>query len=295
MEAKDKLLILTPVKNAEHLLDNYFLSLSRLTYSHRLISLALLESDSSDNTYPNLVQRLQASNKDFRSASIWKKDFGFRLPAGTPRWASHIQKERRAVLAKSRNHLLLRALDDEDWVLWLDVDVVEYPPDIIERLLATGKEIVQPHCVVEYGGRSFDLNAWRDKGRYHLDDLRAEGELVRLDAVGGTMLLIKADIHRDGLFFPHFPYGQKNPLIRGVGLQLMTKEIVSLLFREKNTSRVLRGITWKKLSDKMFAKRFAAEIETEGLGIMAHDMGHECWGMPNLEIRHTPIELSISK
>ena len=28
------------------------------------------------------------------------------------------------------------------------------------------------------------------------------------------------------------------------------------------------------------------EIETEGLGMMAHDMGYECWGMPNLEIRH---------
>ena len=28
------------------------------------------------------------------------------------------------------------------------------------------------------------------------------------------------------------------------------------------------------------------ELETEGLGIMALDMGHKCWGMPNLEIRH---------
>ncbi len=288
MEPKDKLLILTPVKNAEHLLDTYFLSLSRLTYSHGLISLALLESDSSDNTYANLLQRLQALNKDFRSASIWKKDFGFRLPAGTPRWASHIQKERRAVLAKSRNHLLLRALDDEDWVLWLDVDVVEYPPDIIERLLATGKEIVQPHCVVEYGGRSFERNAWRDKGRYYMDDLRAEGELVRLDAVGGTMLLIKADIHRDGLIFPSFPYGQKNPLIRGAGFHLITKENVSLLLREKNLSRALRGMTWKNLLDKTFPKRFVGEIETEGLGMMAHDMGHECWGMPNLEVKHAP-------
>jgi hypothetical protein len=28
------------------------------------------------------------------------------------------------------------------------------------------------------------------------------------------------------------------------------------------------------------------EIETEGLGIMAKDMGIECWGLPDLEIRH---------
>jgi peptide chain release factor subunit 1 len=30
------------------------------------------------------------------------------------------------------------------------------------------------------------------------------------------------------------------------------------------------------------------EIETEGLGIMAKDMGIECWGLPDLEIRHWP-------
>jgi hypothetical protein len=28
------------------------------------------------------------------------------------------------------------------------------------------------------------------------------------------------------------------------------------------------------------------EVETEGLGLMAHDMGYTCWGMPNLEIVH---------
>jgi hypothetical protein len=28
------------------------------------------------------------------------------------------------------------------------------------------------------------------------------------------------------------------------------------------------------------------EIETEGMGVMASDMGYERWGMPNLEILH---------
>jgi hypothetical protein len=30
------------------------------------------------------------------------------------------------------------------------------------------------------------------------------------------------------------------------------------------------------------------EIETEGLGLMASDMGYQCWGMPNLRILHYP-------
>jgi peptide chain release factor subunit 1 len=29
-------------------------------------------------------------------------------------------------------------------------------------------------------------------------------------------------------------------------------------------------------------------IETEGLAMMAKDMGVECWGLPDLEILHAP-------
>jgi hypothetical protein len=105
---------------------------------------------------------------------------------------------------------------------------------------------VLPHCVLDYGGVTFDQNAWRDKGRLHLDDLRDEGDLVPLDTVGGTMLLIRADLHRDGLIFPPVPYRPGHPK----------------------------------------ARRGEGELETEGLGILAGDLGETCWGMPNLEIIH---------
>jgi hypothetical protein len=244
--AGDTILILTPVKDAARFLDGYAANLRRLTYPRRRLSLGFLESDSADDTFAALRARLPALRRGFRRAGLWQRHFGYRLPPGTPRWAPAIQARRRAVLARSRNHLLLRALDDEDWVLWVDVDVVEWPPDVIERLLATGKSIVQPHCVLAYGGKTFDQNAWRDHGRLHMDALRDEGDLVPLDTVGGSMLLVRADLHRDGLVFPAFPYGRANP-----------------------TARPGRG-----------------ELETEGLGLMARDMGHRCWGMPNLEIRH---------
>ena len=243
---RDRILILTPVKNASVFIKGYCRRLQQLTYPHKSISVGLLESDSNDSTFQALQAHLPALRREFRRVGMWKRDFGYHVPSGVHRGVEAIQVERRTVLAKSRNHLLMHALDDEDWVVWLDVDVIEYPPDIIERLLATGKEIVQPHCVLEYGGETFDKNAWRDKGRYHMDDLRQEGELVELDAVGGTMLLVRADLHRDGLIFPAFPYGQEN--VR---------------------RRPGRG-----------------ELETEGLGLMAQDMGHQCWGTPHLEIRH---------
>jgi glycosyltransferase involved in cell wall biosynthesis len=242
-------LILTPVKNAAHHLDTFFRGVLSLTYPRELLSIALLESDSTDDTFALLAQRLETLKTTFRRTGLHKKDFGFQPPPGLPRYANEFQLARRSILAKSRNHLLFRALDDEDWVLWLDVDVIEYPPDIIQELLAMGKEIVHPNCVLEYGGPSFDRNAWRDQGTLHLHDLRSEGDLALLHSVGGTMLLIKADVHRDGLIFPSFPYGLPNSKIR--------------------TNNYWLG-----------------EIETEGLGIMAMDQGVDCWGMPNLEIKH---------
>lgn len=117
MTYKDTVLILTPVKDAEQFLDGYFHALLRLTYPRKQISLAFLESDSHDHTYQELHSRLPQLKATFRSATLWKKDLGFHIPPGTARWASHIQLERRAALARSRNHLLFRALDDEDWVL----------------------------------------------------------------------------------------------------------------------------------------------------------------------------------
>jgi Anp1 len=247
-----RVLILTPMKDATGHLDDYFALLGRLTYPRRRISLGFLESDSADRTYETLAGRLPALRRRYRRARLWKRDFGFRIPGQYTRWNPAFQVPRRTVLAKSRNHLLFHALDDEDWVLWLDVDVVDYPPDILQRLIAIDRDVVQPHCVTEMG-RTFDHNAWRDEGRLLMNDLRAEGDLVRLHAVGATMLLVRADLHRDGLVFPPYLYGRASPFVR-------------------------RPNPW--LPDTV------GELETEGLGLMAMDMGHQCWGMPNLEVRH---------
>ena len=137
-------LILTPMKTASRYLEGYFKRLETLTYPHNLISLGILEGDSSDDTFSQLQRRLPASCKDFRSKHVFKKDFGLIMPRDVPRFEPVYQPQRRAVLAKSRNHLLFRALRNEDWVLWLDVDVVEFPADILQQLIALDLDIVTP-------------------------------------------------------------------------------------------------------------------------------------------------------
>ncbi|MBX9775207.1 MAG: ANP1/MMN9/VAN1 family protein [Xanthobacteraceae bacterium] len=243
-------LILTPMKSASRYLDRYFAGLRKLTYPRPSLSLGILEGDSTDNTFGEVERALATAS--FRRVALLKKDFGFRMPDNTARFSAVYQPARRAVLARARNHLLFGALRDEQWVLWLDVDVVDYPADIVERLVSLDRDVVHPHCVVEAGGATFDLNAWCDGGRRRMSDLRGAG-LVRLDAVGGTMLLVRADRHRDGLVFPPYFYGGRSRWIR---------------------------------DPHPLGHHIVGEIETEGLGIMAKDMGVECWGLPDLEIRH---------
>jgi hypothetical protein len=247
-------LVLTPAKQAAPHLDAYLDRLASLKYPRELISLGLLEGDSTDRTYELIVERLGQLEDRYRRVTLVRWDAGFRIPDGVPRWAPPFQLPRRVVLAKARNRLLMAALRDEEWVLWLDVDVVDYPPDVIDRLLAADKDIVTPHCVVSAGGQTFDWNAWREKGRVRMDALRGGPDLVRLDAVGGTMLLVRAELHREGLVFPPYLHGAQ-----------------SRFARDPSPFTGGRGV---------------GEVETEGFGIMAKDMGYECWGMPNLEIVH---------
>src|SRR5262249_55485735 len=116
--AEAHVLVLTPIKDAAAQLDRYFALLRRMTYPASRLSLGLLESDSGDGTFEAASRRLDDNRTRFRRAGIWRKDFGFRLPEGIPRWLPAFQIPRRTILAKSRNHLLMHALQDEDWVLW---------------------------------------------------------------------------------------------------------------------------------------------------------------------------------
>lgn len=253
MDGSPNVLVLTPVKQAAAHLSAYFAGLATLEHPAASLSIGILEGDSTDGTFELIADRLEELRSTYRRVTLTRWDSGFQFPDGVPRWEPAFQLPRRMVLARARNRLLMEALDDEDWVLWLDVDVAAYPPGIVGVLLGAGKDIVVPHCVVEPGGPTFDWNTWREHGEVRMDALRGGPDLVRLDAVGGTMILVRADLHREGLVFPPYLHGA-----------------ASRFARDPNP----------------FGGGQAGEIETEGLAIMAKDMGYECWGMPNVEIIH---------
>lgn len=248
-------LILTPVKNSATDIPRYLHNLRTLHYPHERLAIGFLEGDSTDGSYEILAAALPDLAADFHAVHLFKEDVGYQ--SELPRWVPSQQRQRRAAIAQSRNSLLMRTLGEEDWVLWIDADVEAYPADVLEQLLATGKDIVVPHCILP-DGRTFDLNTFKLEpgaasldwspyiidgilqppvgwGRSYLSDFPYE-ELVEVDGVGGTMLLVRADVHRHGAIFPVVPYQHL--------------------------------------------------LDTEGFASIAKSMGYSCWGLPWLKIQH---------
>lgn len=182
----------------------------------------------------------------FASVTILREDFEPPITSQDEkeRHKMEHQKLRRESMSRARNSLLFTTLGPStSWVLWLDADIVETSPSLIKDLTKHDKAVIVPNCYQRYYNsetkkmdvRPYDYNSWRDSdhalqlaANMGPDDILLEGysqmatyrslmaymateggdpdEEVPLDGVGGTALLVKADVHRDGAMFPAFPF-----------------------------------------------------------------------------------------
>ena len=250
---------LIPVRDGEPFLDQCFALLLALDYPRDKMKIVFCEGDSVDRTQEKLLALVTEHRSKFRDLQIAHFDTGMALDRSR-RWLPKIQFNRRSNLAKVRNHLIDCGLvDDDHWALWVDVDVCDYDPGILKRLLAEKTKVVTPDCVLEWDGLSYDLNAFSDESdvrdhryykhvhrglftppadydrRRHLHALRCL-DRVPLSSVGGTMLLVHAAVHRAGIRFLEVPYDHL--------------------------------------------------LETEGFGRMCRDFGVTPIGLPNVQIKH---------
>lgn len=148
------------------------------------------------------------------------------------------------------------------WVLWLDSDIVESPSTLIQDMAKHDKDIIVANCYQRYVDpkkgasiRPYDFNSWQDSDKAKEiaagmgdDEIIVEGYAeiatyralmaymydkdspkpkdphieVPLDGVGGTSLLVKADVHRDGAMFPPFAFYH---LIETEGFAQMAKRL----------------------------------------------------------------------
>ena len=253
--------VLVPLRDAAEHIAPFLAAIGQLDYPKGKIKLVFCEGDSLDGSWERLQASVAQLGRAYRGIVMLRKELGTELDRAK-RASRGLQRVRRSGIARVRNHLIDHGLArDDDWALWIDIDVWRFPTDVVTRLIATGHRIVVPHCVKVAGGDSFDRNSFvttrptkdyhyyrhmRDglyqpplhtPGRLHLSDVR-HLETIGLDGVGGTMLLVDAGLHRGGLRFPEIPY---------------------------------RDL-----------------IETEGFGALANDLGIRPIGLPRLEIQHVP-------
>lgn len=280
----ERILILTPTAR---FYQEYWDNLLKLTYPHEHISLGYIIPKNADgNKATSDLQRAIAKTQSgpesdrFKSITIIRQDFPPPLDsqAEAERHKMENQKARRESMARARNSLLFTTLGpDTSWVLWLDSDIIETPPTLLQDLASFDKPIIVPNCYQRYFNtdtksddvRPYDYNSWRDSdaaqdlaAKMGPDEILLEGyaematyrtlmahmagtggtgdsrEIMPLDGVGGTALMVKAEVHRDGAMFPPFP--------------------------------------------------FYHLVETEGFAKMARRLGWESWGLPNYFVSGRP-------
>lgn len=285
----EKILILTPLAR---FYQGYWDNLVRLTYPHEHISLGFIipktkeghEATTKLQDAIKTTERGPLANR-FRSIMIMRQDFQPSLHSQDEKERHKMENQvrRRADMALARNQLLLPALGpDTSWVLWLDGDIIETPPSLIQDLASFDKPIIVPNCFQRFTDengnaniRPYDYNSWRDseaaqelaskmgpdevllEGYAEMptyrtlmamvaetDELRDEKRIMSLDGVGGTALMVKAEVHRDGAIFPPFS--------------------------------------------------FYHLIETEGFAKMAKRLGYESFGLPNYFVSQTQDFLEVN-
>jgi cellulose synthase/poly-beta-1,6-N-acetylglucosamine synthase-like glycosyltransferase len=158
---QERVLILTPLRDASPYLNKYFELLAQITYPHNLIDIAFLVGDSTDDTMAVLASELDRLQRrtdavPFRSAKIVEKNFGVQHAQDVEdRHSFEAQGPRRKAIARARNYLLYTALQPEhSWVYWRDVDIVDSPKPIIQDMIAHDKDIIVP-SMLSYHPRNY--------------------------------------------------------------------------------------------------------------------------------------------
>ena len=224
-----------------------------LTYPHSLIALGFIipktrEGNAATAALQAAITKTQAGPEAnrFASITILRQDFDPPIQSQDEgeRHKLENQRARRSAMSRARNSLLFTTIGPyTSWVLWLDADIVETPPSLVQDLASHNKPVLVPNCFQRFVNdkcqpdtRPYDYNSWQDSqaavdlaATMGPDDIIVEGynmetwrtlmamsvnltethaanEIISLDGVGGTALMVKAEVHRDGAMFPPFAF-----------------------------------------------------------------------------------------
>ncbi|KAJ5123274.1 hypothetical protein N7448_009371 [Penicillium atrosanguineum] len=277
-ERGERVLMLTPLRDASSHLPMFFSHLRNLTYPHNLIDLAFLVSDSRDDTLDMLSRMLTEVQNDsdpkmaFGEISVIQKDFGQKVQQDVEsRHGFEAQASRRKLMAQARNWLLSATLrPTHSWVYWRDADVETAPFTIIEDLMRHNKDVTVPNVwrpLPDWlgGEQPYDLNSWQE----------SETALALADTLDEDAVIVEGYAEyatwRPHLAYLRDPYGDPD-----MEMELDGIGGVSILAK----ARVFRaGVHFPAFS-------FEKHAETEGFGKMAKRMKFSVVGLPHYVIWH---------
>ncbi|POS83458.1 hypothetical protein EPUL_006792 [Erysiphe pulchra] len=246
----ETVLILTPIAR---FYQEYWDNLLRLSYPRDLITLGFIipKNREGNNAFAALQEQIkktqnsESAKNRFKSIVIERETFNTTLlPQNQHEYQSvESHKAQRAALSRARNTILFTTLNPAiSWVLWLDADIIETPPTLIQDLASHNKPIVAPNCLMKYIDpetnklveRPYNLNNWQESDMsrnlgqkigpdalldsyteitthrtflaYMATDNGNPKTEVLLDGTGASALLVKAEVHRDGAIFPPFVF-----------------------------------------------------------------------------------------
>ncbi|RHZ52387.1 ANP1/MMN9/VAN1 family protein [Aspergillus thermomutatus] len=277
-EQEERVLMLTPLRDASSHLPMFFSHLRNLTYPHNLIDLAFLVSDSKDDTLGMLTRMLEEVQNDpdpkmsFGEISVIQKDFGQKVQQDVEsRHGFAAQAGRRKLMAQARNWLLSATLrPTHSWVYWRDADVETAPRTILEDLMRHDKDVIVPNVwrpLPDWlgGEQPYDLNSWQE----------SETALALAETLDEDAVIVEGYAEyatwRPHLAYLRDPYGDPD-----MEMELDGVGGVSILAKAK----VFRsGVHFPAFS-------FEKHAETEAFGKMAKRMGFSVIGLPHYTIWH---------
>ncbi|KAK5152112.1 hypothetical protein LTR04_006464 [Oleoguttula sp. CCFEE 6159] len=283
---EERVLILTPLRDASPYIEQHFDLLSGLTYPHHLIDLAFLVGDSTDDTLAVLAMELKrvqtrTDQIPFNSAMIVEKDFGVVVGQSVEeRHGFAAQGPRRKAMGRARNYLLSTALKPEhSWVYWRDVDIKDSPSKIIEDFIAHDRDVLVPNVwfhrykeengkLVDIEGR-FDYNSWQESETGLKLALTLDKDVVLAEGY--------KEYKTDRTYMAKMGDWRNNkddeiPLDGIGGVNILVKADVHR-----------SGINFPCYA-------FENQAETEGFAKMAKRAGYGVYGLPNYVVWHIDTE-----
>lgn len=234
-EADYKSVIILTLFHSSDYIDSFFTLINNFTYPKSLTSIGILEGDSEDyaETMKKLNTNIDRNKLLYKRISLVHKNANMKLTQANRR-SPGIQLYRRKKLAELRNYLLKETLSNEKYVLWIDSDVIISPHNnIIELMMSVNKDVVVPNCLLDTANDArYDANTWiltpevikyiSKKGKnyflvnpyknYPITWIKTIYEYrdankpllyqIEVDAVGGTMILVKSKVFHSGVVFP---------------------------------------------------------------------------------------------